>query len=191
MNAEEYARQLASAERAGCSLELVNTGGIVVSCPTPDAVLALCFERAQEPPGPKVQALAKLLTRGVPIVPGSAIEERAARDLHRWIIGNIVYREEYPETFQSGDRTLERKYGDCDDHAILGFQVARAMGLRARIVPFQAHDEDGNAYWGHVAKQLHARHRWCWAETTLPAYFGEHPLAAKRRLGLDIRNDIG
>jgi hypothetical protein len=63
-----------------------------------------------------------------------------------------------------------------------------AGGAKARV----AGVANAHGKVGHVAPQLHDGARWWWAETTVPARFGEHPRAAAKRLGLThARPDIG
>jgi hypothetical protein len=124
-----------------------------------------------------------------PIDPGLVLSIRsaganAARAAHAWVLANVRFREELTETFQSPRATFELGDGDCDDSARALAGLARAAGVPARLVFFL---QRGSPI--HVCAQLWYRRRWCWAETTLPAKFGEHPFDCLARIGMH-RPDI-
>jgi len=90
------------------------------------------------------------------------------------------------EKFHSARTTLDMGRGDCDDQAVLVRALARGAGLDARIQFFAGPDGDP----AHVVTEVFADGAWHWAETTLAAFFGEHPIAAKRRLAAFGRSDV-
>jgi hypothetical protein len=109
---------------------------------------------------------------------------RSARGLgpaiaHRYIQEHVEFRPEKVETFARPAATLRAGYGDCDDSARALVGLARASGIRARLVFFLL--DDGTPV--HVTAELFSRGAWRWAETTIPARFGEHPFDAMARLG--------
>lgn len=117
------------------------------------------------------------------------LERAYARAIHRNVQRHIKFTPEPGETFQSARETMELGAGDCDCHARLVYALGRAGGLRAALGFF---DVDGEPV--HVAAKLGPRLEW--AETTIPARFGEHPHAALRRLKASgrrrrARTDIG
>lgn len=167
---------------AGCEVTRSELGGTIITCPDHDAVVAACYAMALREPGPLTRKLARELTIAGR---GPVREERTARLIQRWIQLHIQFAEEHPETFQAPDVTLERRYGDCDDHCILALSLARLLRVQARIVPFAR-----GKGWSHVAMQYWAHGDWRWGETTLGAGFGEEPRAAKKRLGKAARSDV-
>lgn len=117
----------------------------------------------------------------------------AARAAHAWVRDNVRFVPEAIETFKSPGRTL-REGGDCDDSARVLVSMARAAGLKARYRPI-TQCKAGVCEKTHVAAQIHDGRGWHWAETTIDAEFGEHPLVAYRRLRragrIGKRGDIG
>jgi transglutaminase-like putative cysteine protease len=126
-------------------------------------------------------------------------KEQQARNLHEFVRDSIRFVREPRERFADAWWTLELGQGDCDDKARLLVSLARAIRLPARFVPLMLRaDLFGPNVPGHVCAQFgfptSAPKRWVWAETTLPgARWGEHPRAAKQRLGARAkhRGDIG
>jgi len=85
--------------------------------------------------------------------------------------------------------TLASGSGDCDDHARPVFALALAGGLPAAIAFL--HHGGPSAQPTHAVAQLGLGGRLRWAETTIDAAFGEHPLDAAIRLGLvTARQDL-
>jgi hypothetical protein len=109
-----------------------------------------------------------------------------ARALYFFVQKAIRFEREKGEVFQSGPVTLRRGAGDCDCHARLMLALLLAGGMRARLAFL--HRGEGPI---HVLAQVHLSGGWVWLETTVKgAHFGEHPVAAARRLGV-IRRDVG
>jgi hypothetical protein len=108
---------------------------------------------------------------------GSQVSRELAQAFARTIHGNvqdaIAFVHEPKETFQSARVTMMAGAGDCDDHARLVYALARAGGLPATMT-FLEEDEQPV----HVVAKIGG----AWAETTIPAEFGEAPLAAYARL---------
>ena len=108
--------------------------------------------------------------------------------VHAFVQAAVRFVREERETFQHALYTLKRRAGDCDDHARAVVALARAGGAKARVVGVAG----TRGKVGHVAPQVNDGARWWWAETTVPARFGEHPRAAATRLGLiHTRPDLG
>lgn len=119
------------------------------------------------------------LANGDPAQLGPAVQ--------RFVQLGIAYVDESRETFQSAEVTLRRREGDCDDHARLVLVLGRAVGLAGRLVIMRR-----GAIPVHAVSQLaDADGVLQWAETTIEAAWGEHPVAAKARLGLSQRSDLG
>jgi hypothetical protein len=106
--------------------------------------------------------------------------------VHAFVQKYIRFARERGEIFQAAPITLRRAVGDCDCHARLVFALLLAGGLRPRLAFLH---RDGGPI--HVLVQVHHAGAWVWLETTVKgARFGEHPVAAARRLGV-IRSDVG
>lgn len=111
-----------------------------------------------------------------------------ARALHANVQQAIEFEEEDGERFQSPRATMMRGKGDCDCQARLVYVMAASQGLGARLRYFEQEGEPT-----HVVAALETSHGMQWAETTIPAEFGENPQAAYKRLGLDqagVRQDL-
>lgn len=94
---------------------------------------------------------------------------------------SIAFVHERKETFQSARMTMKRGAGDCDDHARLVYALAGAGGLPVGLV-FLTVPEDGVDVPAHVVATIETSAGPTWAETTIAACFGEHPLDALDRL---------
>lgn len=109
------------------------------------------------------------------------LEQAAA--VHAWCRATLRFFRERVETFQRAWYTLHVGAGDCDDHVILQTALALVVGLPVMLVPWNPMD--------HIAVGYDFGGRGpVWSETTIPAYFGEDPLVALRRLGISNRSDI-
>jgi transglutaminase-like putative cysteine protease len=54
--------------------------------------------------------------------------------LARWVQTNITYVNELPEVFQTPLATLDTRYGDCDDQAVLLASLLESIGIPAYLV---------------------------------------------------------
>jgi hypothetical protein len=160
-------------------------GDVVVTRMTftdPWAAARLLFELAKEDAAdPEVRAWALAIVDSVVAAhgdpPGPMIPPEVAADIGPAIVKavqeNVRFVHEPKETFQSASVTMRLGYGDCDDHARLVYALARAAGLPATIV-FLERDEQPV----HVVAKIAGD----WAETTLPADYGEDPIDAYLRV---------
>jgi transglutaminase-like putative cysteine protease len=182
---------VACARAAGCVVRAhvggASLGNAVLSAAdviAPDAAATVRFLRALATHDAKiadVQALAGAFRRAYPEATDWELTERVMR----WVQAAVPYVRERGERFQSAAYT-RRKGGDCDDHARLVVALLKALGIRARVGVLP---EDGEPR--HAAAEAHLAGAWRWVETTIPAYLGEHPFDAVRRLGLgQQRKDI-
>jgi hypothetical protein len=103
-----------------------------------------------------------------------------ARAAHAYVLEHVTFRDEKIETFAAPSTTLRVGYGDCDDSERVLLALARSLGLRARYVYFLQQGQPA-----HVTVQICDDGRWRWAETSIPAHFGEHPFEAMKRLKLN------
>lgn len=129
---------------------------------------------------PEVRELALQLRRAHPDAHGFLTAVQA------FVKVAVHFVREARETFQHALYTIRRRAGDCDDHARAVAALALAGGEKARIVGVA--NTSGKV--GHVAPVVFDGGRWRWSETTIDAFFGEHPRAAARRLGIGHRSDI-
>lgn len=106
-----------------------------------------------------------------------------AAALHAWVRARVRFAPEQGEVFVSPAALLRAGVGDCDDHARTVIALAIAAGIPARLALLS---RDGRTP-SHAVAQLHDGAAWRWAETTVAANFGEHPIAAARRLGVASR----
>ncbi len=89
---------------------------------------------------PQLDAVAKQLGEG-----GPGTEEKLAR-IHTFVMEEIRYQQDY-ETFIAGVKphpasmTLERRYGDCKDKAVLFIELARKLGLDAHFALVRTRDK--------------------------------------------------
>ena len=148
------------------------------------AVRLLCDRAAEDANDPRVRVWALALLRAAADTIGhegptvtAPLARAAARSLHASVQRSIRYVVEPRETFQSAAVTMELQAGDCDDHAALVYALAHAMGMPARICILT--DAEGEPV--HAVAKLYDGSAWQWAETTIPAGFGEDPQAAFAR----------
>ncbi|MFI5245825.1 MAG: transglutaminase family protein, partial [Gemmatimonadales bacterium] len=110
----------------------------------------------------------------------------AAVAIHRHVQDNVLFVREKVERFQSAAYTLfDARHGDCDDHACAVFALAWNAGLPARLAFLESGPEPV-----HVFAEIFHDGQWHAAETTIAARYNEAPLAAAKRLRLDMRPDI-
>jgi Transglutaminase-like superfamily len=179
-----------AAARAGCvvkSLEIrpTNHGPRAVGyveCPNGWAAARMLIAEAYEDaatPGARDLALA--------LRAGNISDEAFARAVHAYVKENVAFVREEGEVFQGPAYTLATGAGDCDDHARLVMAIARAGGLQT-LGAF-LYSEGGDPE--HAVAMLCPGGVCSWAETTVDAAYGEHPLAAAERTGvLKDRTDL-
>ena len=113
--------------------------------------------------------------------------------IHRLVRDTVAFQREPKETFQDSFLTLYYGAGDCDDVSRLVVALLRILGVRARLALLYRkglRTSAGEDVPTHVSAQALLDGRWEWLETTLAARFGEHPVAAKRRLDAAGRSDL-
>ncbi len=166
------------ASALGCRLLRQDGTQALWDCPDSGRVVALLRRLAEgDVRLPAVRTLAAEIRRAV-----GADARAIAREVHAFVLRRVRWVREKIETFQSSAETLKRGFGDCDDHARLIFALLRAAGVRARIVIL---DRDGEP--AHAVTQALLPEGWVWLETSVAAAFGEDPLQAAARLGLNSR----
>jgi transglutaminase-like putative cysteine protease len=168
------------------SVALMNTSegvrpSIVAELPDTRALLGLLVTKVQR--SSETPAIADFARR----VRAAYPEPRDfGEQVHAWVQNTVQFQREPFEAFQHARQTLLAGAGDCDCQVILAGAVAKAGGLPVRVVPFFLSPDDPR----HVCCQFGHDGAWHWAETTIPAQYGEHPFDAARRLGVKGREDI-
>jgi len=117
-----------------------------------------------------------------------AVKRAVCEAIHRNVQQQIRFRKEPTETFQSARETLRLRLGDCDDHARLVMALTLALGIPAKLTFFTAPGETGPEPV-HVVCEQKPGNAWTWAETTIPARWGENPYDAYARLELVDEDD--
>lgn len=184
---EEAGALRRAASRAGCRvLELRGADGRVrgvVECPNGwGAARLLVALGAEDRTSPWARELAAEL-RAL-----AGDDASYAQAILAFVKERLKFVREAPgaELFQSGPYSLLTGEGDCEDHARLVYALAVAGGLGARFAFL--HRGGGPT---HAVAQLRVNGAPTWAETTIDARLGEHPIDAGRRLGLlHSRSDI-
>jgi transglutaminase-like putative cysteine protease len=187
--AQEIQQAIGDVRAAGGRVKSValmhTTGGvrpsIVAELPDARALLGLLVTKVQRSSEtPAIADFARRVRRAYPE------PEAFGEQVHAWVQNSVQFQREPFEAFQHARQTLLAGAGDCDCQVILAGAVAKAGGLPVRVVPFFLSPDDPR----HVCCQFGHDGRWNWAETTIPAKYGEHPFAAAKRLGLTGREDI-
>lgn len=126
---------------------------------------------------PEVRRLAELVTMR------AKTPDEGAELLHALVRDGVTFAPEQIETFSPTLWTLKTKRGDCDDSARALAALLLSIGYRVRFVT------QGRPAT-HIVVQVKTEQGWQFAETTLPARFGETPQDALRRTGAQNRHDI-
>src|SRR6266852_2295603 len=188
-NARVREQTIADVEACGCKvkslLELATEYGLTpavrANCPDADSLLRLLVTQVRRASqDPAIFDLARRMRKSYPK------DGQCARALHAWMRIAVKFLREPGEIFQRGRYTAKRGFGDCDCQTILLGGLGKAAGLKCRVMPFGVKKGDPR----HVCMQFHHDGGWNFAETTVAAKYGEHPIAAAKRLGLGDRTDI-
>ncbi len=111
-------------------------------------------------------------------------------EIHAYVKDRVRYLHGAEQRWATPLRTLLGGYGDCGNSSRLIIAMGRFYGVPARLRVFTKTEREPGVlgrpytYPAHVAAELGDEGRWAWAEAVVPADFGEHPLAAARRLGI-------
>lgn len=133
---------------------------------------------------PRVQRFAAAI-RAV----AGADDDTAARMIHAYVQSRVEFVREDVETFSGAGWLLDEigrrgmAQGDCDCMAQLVYATATAAKVPVVMVVLAGQDDNEPR---HVLCKMNGQ----WAETTIAATFGEHPVAAAARLGVKARPDL-
>jgi hypothetical protein len=84
---------------------------------------------------------------------------KKARKIERWVFKNLV--KSYSDNADTALEILDRKAGDCTEHALLFVALARAAGVSAREVGGLAYVPDMKPAFGwHAWAEIHDDHQW-------------------------------
>jgi hypothetical protein len=119
--------------------------------------------------------------------------QRSPQEVHAFVQSRVRFLLGEPQRWATPTRTLEGGYGDCGNSSRALIALARQAGFSARLRVFTKlwqlePGPIGRLFCApaHVCAQIldPVTRRWEWCECTLPASYGEHPLACARRLGI-------
>ena len=112
---------------------------------------------------------------------------RLATAVQQAVAARVRYLGEAGDIIQDAWTTWSRALGDCDCQARLVLALLRALGLPADLIAFHKGEQIL-----HVCAAWRGPRRREYLETTLGplVQFGEHPYAAKLRLGAHDRRDL-
>ena len=166
----------------GCTFRAVRHGGDLsyrFECPNHRSKLRVLDELAT------IDACDPWVASRARAIAADALGDRLQTLLaaHRYVRDGVEFIEEPCETFQAARLTLSSQVGDCDCSALALAALLRSLGYVVRFGTLASPPT-------HVAVQVLWEGRWEWLETTMKAEPGEHPLAARERLGADDRPDL-
>jgi transglutaminase-like putative cysteine protease len=172
------------ARRSGCVVELAHelhdgTRAYELKCPSHAAKVQLLANLADfDAKDPDIMRLAERLAS---IADGDP--ERTAAIVHAFVRDGVRFVSEPREKFQPTGRTLSLGIADCDDSARAVYALAKGAGLRPSLMTLGDPPR-------HVSAAIQLGGNWRWADASLAAYLGEHPIAAAKRLGLKVRGEL-
>lgn len=120
--------------------------------------------------------------------PSAETADLLAQTIQENVQRTVKFVHEPKETFQAARVTIALGAGDCDCQARLVYALARAASLPVDLVFFEVL-ENGVPVPAHAVCLLGTSDGPCWAETTLPAFFGEHPIDAFERVRDSLPDD--
>jgi len=174
-------RQIAA--RCGC--EAVELGELHdgawfarVVCPTHGSRVQLLANLAEHDAStdPRVRRLAEEIVATCGAV---EVHEMAAA-LLAYVQRRVRHTAELVETFSPTWRTLEIGIGDCDDSARALVALAMSLGLPVAMQTLPERQTGRDPY--HVSAVFFLDGSWRWADASLAAQLGEHPMDAAKRL---------
>jgi len=177
----------AAIQHTGCRVRLdpASGGMVAIDCPTYEARAALVDAMAWRDAfqDGAVRLLALDLTRDLAALDPEGI----ARRIHAAVRDRVRYVGEAGDVIQDPIVTWELAAGDCDCVARLILALLRALAVRGALCAFlvDGSDEGGPEVRHACATWERGPDDFVWLEATLPAEFGEHPLAAAERLYSD------
>jgi hypothetical protein len=166
--------------RSGCTIvevEQLDAGDWAyrVECPTHAAKVDLLANLAAwDSTQPEILRLARTLAAMT-----DRSREGIARELHRYVRDEVVHLREPRELFRPAGATLEEGLGDCDCSSRALLALLQAAGQRAGLVTLANPPK-------HVAVAVLTERGWLWADPSLGAELGEHPIDAAERLGMRV-----
>ncbi len=172
------------ARRCGCVVQLSQTlhdGSMAyeLRCPSHEAKVRLLAALADyDSKHPEIIRLAEKLAASADGQPW-----QIAQTIHAFVRDGVRHLPEPREKFQPTGRTLALGIGDCDDTSRAVMALLKAAGLRGGLLTLGKPPR-------HVSAAVQLGGGWRWLDASLAARAGEHPLAAAKRLGLKVRQDL-
>jgi transglutaminase-like putative cysteine protease len=118
-------------------------------------------------PAPLIQSNHPRVVAAAQVAVGSANEpwEKAVRIeeyIHR-----ILHVTEFSQAFAGAAETVQRRRGDCSEHAVLLAACCRAVGIPARLVAGLVYSEQDQGLMYHMWNEVWIRDRWIPLDATL------------------------
>ncbi|MEX1159542.1 MAG: transglutaminase-like domain-containing protein [Balneolaceae bacterium] len=151
-----------------------------VPYPGLDAVLSKMRQLVDQGKGdPDVRAKAVEITRGIPKdirtgLPNRRDYGKIADAVYSWMKKNIAYVNDPSgiEWLQTAKRTMDQKFGDCDDQSVLAGALLSSIGVPVRFKVVKANPDNRSAY-SHVYLQYHDKSSWKGFDPTLHTQAGD------------------
>ncbi|MGM0587091.1 MAG: transglutaminase-like domain-containing protein [Bacteroidota bacterium] len=171
------------------------------SYPGLDSVLGTMVELANEgKQDPAIRDAAVNMTRNITADPRTGRANRRdynaiANAIYKWIHNNIDYVRDPigVEWVQSARKTIQRGYGDCDDHSILASALLGSLGVPTKFKVIKASRKDPDA-WTHVYVLYKANGQWIPFDTTLHSHAGaevpEHRIHGAKTVDMDGEEEM-
>lgn len=145
-----------------------------------DGVLEKMKELVAQGKGdPEVRAKAVEITKNIPVDPRTGLPNRRdygqiANAVYNWMKKKIAYVNDPDgiEWLQTGKKTMELGFGDCDDQSILAGALLGSIGVPTRFKVVKANPESPQSY-SHVYMQYHDKTGWKGFDPTLHTKAGD------------------
>jgi Transglutaminase-like superfamily len=121
------------------------------------------------------------------------------QEIHAFVQRRVRFLDGPVQRWARPERTIRGGYGDCGNSTRATISLARLAGLPSRLRWFTSSVRGVGPLGArprpfpvHVVAEIgDLANRWHWAEASIPARFGEHPLRAAARLGImaDLKED--
>jgi len=149
-----------------------------VSCPSHQARVYLLLELGErDARDPRIRRRAE----NVVACAGAITNAERAAALQSHVSSVVRFTPELVEQFTPAWRTLQIGMGDCDDSARSLYALGRSLGLDVALQTLPEKLTRKDPF--HVAAIFYLNGSWTWADASLPAELGEHPLRAAERIG--------
>lgn len=128
---------------------------------------------------PVVRAKAVEITKGIKTDPRTGLPNRRdfsaiADAVYKWMKSNVAYVRDPDgiEWLQTAKKTLELKFGDCDDQSILAGALLSSIGVPVRFKVVKANPQKRDSF-SHVYLQYQDKGSWIGFDPTLHSKAGD------------------